>query len=127
MSDGTTVKALLRLAEVMDATADDLHTLAARARDLAAEVQAGHAWSEVVTEERRPLIVERLTDALAALAAHGATFRRAEARALHAEGLSHERIAALFGVTRQRVGALLSAKPAGTPRRRSRAEPTRRP
>ena len=36
MSDGTTVKALLRLAAVMDSTARDLSLLAARARERAA-------------------------------------------------------------------------------------------
>jgi DNA-directed RNA polymerase specialized sigma24 family protein len=108
MSDGTTVHALLRLARVMDATAADLRELAERARARAAEIEAGQSWKESVTSEQRPLIVERLTEILDALARHGAAFRKAEARVLHREGLSQEHIATLFGVTRQRVGALLS-------------------
>lgn len=124
MGGSTTVQALLRLAEVMDATAADLRMQAVRARELAAQVEAGHPWSEVVTEERRPLIVERLTEILDSLATHGAAFRRGEARVLHAEGLSHERIAALFGVTRQRVGALLAAKPGHSPSRQDPAPVT---
>lgn len=108
MSDGTTVQALLRLARVMDSTAAELRELAVRARARAAEIEAGQSWKESVTSEQRPLIVERLTEILDALARHGAAFRKAEARVLHREGLSQEHIATLFGVTRQRVGALLS-------------------
>jgi hypothetical protein len=108
MSDGTTVHALLRLAEVMEATATDLQELAKRARARAGEIDSGQSWRDSVISEGRPLIVERLTEILDALARHGAAFRKAEARVLHREGLSQEHIAALFGVTRQRVGALLS-------------------
>jgi hypothetical protein len=43
---------------------------------------------------------QRLSDAASRL-------RRAQARRLHDEGLSTERIAELFGVTRQRISALL--------------------
>jgi DNA-directed RNA polymerase specialized sigma24 family protein len=117
MSDGTTVQALLRLAEVMDVTAADLQKLAERARARAEAIDGGQSWRESVTSEHRPLIVERLTEVLDALARHGAAFRKAEARVLHVEGLSQEHIATLFGVTRQRVGALLSDAPGGSRRR----------
>ncbi len=46
---------------------------------------------------------------LSQLADAGSRWRRAEARALHAEGLSMDVIAQLFGVTRQRVSSLLKA------------------
>lgn len=121
MTDGTAVQALGRLADLMEATAVDLSDLAARARRRAAAVEDGQSWRDAVTDEDRPLIVERLTDILEALAGHGAAFRRAEARALHAEGLSHERIAELFGVTRQRVGALLAGDRSTSSRRRHQA------
>lgn len=68
---------------------------------------SGRPYAEIVTETQRPLVVEMLTDVLEELSAAGSTFRRAEARALHADGLSQEAIASLFGVTRQRVSALL--------------------
>ena len=42
-----------------------------------------------------------------ALDTGGAGVRRAEARALYAEGLTMEQIAERFGVTRQRVSTLL--------------------
>ncbi len=58
-----------------------------------------------------------LSDVQEGLADAGSRWRRAEARALHREGLSMEKIAVLFGVTRQRVSALLSkARPGGNGR-----------
>jgi predicted transcriptional regulator len=51
--------------------------------------------------------VERVTTVLAALSGAGSTWRRAQARALQQERVSINRIAALFGVTRQRISALL--------------------
>ena len=54
-----------------------------------------------------PLIVQLLTESSTALDTCGAQVRRAEAEALYAEGLTMEEIAVVFGVTRQRVSALL--------------------
>jgi len=51
--------------------------------------------------------VELTRDNLATLVEAGSRLRRAEAHALHAEGMTMEQIAELFGVTRQRVSALL--------------------
>lgn len=67
----------------------------------------GNAWSDLVSEEERPLIVELLTQNMAVLTGAGSRLRRLEARALHDEGMSMERIAHLFGVSRQRVSELL--------------------
>ena len=86
-----------------------------RARD------EGTPYAEIVRTEARPLVVELLTDVLDELAAAGSGFRRAEARALRADGLSQERIGELFGVTRQRVSVLLQDPPGltdGVPPRR---------
>jgi transposase len=41
------------------------------------------------------------------LHAYGNRVRRTEARALHGEGMTMDEIAKLFGVTRQRISALL--------------------
>jgi transcriptional regulator len=49
---------------------------------------------------------------MANLETAGAEFRAAEALALRAEGLTIEAIADLFGVTRQRISALLEQKAA---------------
>ena len=69
----------------------------------------GASYTDIVTDSPRPLIVELVTAKLDRLATVGSRLRRAEAAALHAEGLTMERIAELFGVTRQRVSALLKA------------------
>ncbi len=57
-----------------------------------------------------------MTDALEVLLGSGSRWRREEARALHDEGVTMDRIAALFGVTRQRVSQLLRERP-GAPDR----------
>jgi Homeodomain-like domain-containing protein len=67
----------------------------------------GIAYSDSVANEDGPLIVQLLTEASTALDSCGASVRRAEAQALHDEGMTMERIAEHFGVTRQRVSALL--------------------
>lgn len=67
----------------------------------------GVRYSDSVANEDGPLIVQLLTEASTALDRCGANVRRAEAQALYAEGMTMERIARHFGVTRQRVSALL--------------------
>jgi plasmid maintenance system antidote protein VapI len=57
--------------------------------------------------EPRPLIVERISTVLSALATAGHAWRREQASALQGEQVSINRIAAMFGVTRQRISALL--------------------
>ena len=99
--------ALDRLCEAVQHAQQELQAVLARAAVLHEQRALGRPYSEIVTEEDRPLLVERLTVVLDELSAAGATFRRSEARVLHAEGLSQETIAGLFGVTRQRVSVLL--------------------
>jgi ParB-like chromosome segregation protein Spo0J len=68
-------------------------------------------YAELVTSEDGPLIVHLLTESSTELDSCGARVRRAEAKALYAEGLTMEQIAESFGVTRQRVSALLRRGP----------------
>lgn len=86
--------------------ADAIHERAERIRTARA---AGESYHEIVTSSSAPLIPELLTEKLQRLATAGSQLRRAEAKALHDEGMSMERIAQHFGVTRQRVSALLAA------------------
>ena len=79
-----------------------------RADRLLAAHASGKAWSEIVKEEDRPLIVELLTANLNRLMSAGGQLRRAKAKALHDDGMTMEQIASFFGVTRQRVSALLN-------------------
>jgi predicted XRE-type DNA-binding protein len=67
----------------------------------------GAPYAETVAISDGPLIVQLLTESSKALDISGASVRRAEARALYAEGLTMDQIAERFGVTRQRVSALL--------------------
>jgi hypothetical protein len=67
----------------------------------------GLPYREIVTRRDGPLIAELLTGRIHRFEAAGTRFRAAEARALHDEGMSMEQIGALFGLTRQRISALL--------------------
>lgn len=79
------------------------------------ERQAGASYREIVVGEPGQLLVAMLADAARRLDAAGGRVRRAEARALHDEGLTMDEIAVLFGVSRQRVSALLRGPPARSP------------
>ena len=102
------LEALERLCVVTTHVQSVLDRVVARAEVVREQRLAGAPYREIVTAQQRPLAVELLTQALDQLAEAGAAWRRAEARALHDEGLSQEAIGELFGVTRQRVSALLS-------------------
>lgn len=60
-----------------------------------------------LASEPRPLIVEMVTANIKTWHDKGLRLRRAQARALRREGLTMQDIAGLFGVTRQRISALL--------------------
>jgi predicted transcriptional regulator len=82
-----------------------------RIASLRSEVASGVPVTDAVRGEERPLIVELITQNVEALHSVGSRLRWAEARALQAEGLTVTAIAELFGVTRQRVSALLQDPP----------------
>lgn len=86
-----------------------------RARALREQLEAGHALAELVREEEPPLVVELLSANMTTLETAGAELRVAQALALRAEGFTIEAIAELFGVTRQRISALLKQKTAIAP------------
>ncbi|GAB3194777.1 hypothetical protein GCM10027261_13460 [Geodermatophilus arenarius] len=105
------VAALEQLVREIDRCAAELQDARTRAEQLLSQRRSGDSWLDIVTEESRPLVVERITTVLGALAGAGSTWRRAQARALQAEHVSINRIAAMFGVTRQRISALLRDQP----------------
>jgi hypothetical protein len=105
--DDDAARALRVLEEALAKTVEELQSARLRLKVIARERETGKSWREVTEAEGRPLLVETISSALERLASAGSGFRRAEAKALHTEGLSMERVAALFGVTRQRVSALL--------------------
>ena len=79
----------------------------ARIAHIRQQRQAGRPYSEIVSSEQRPLIVELLTQSVRELEGVGVRVRRHEAHSLRREGMTMDAIADLFGVSRQRVSALL--------------------
>lgn len=100
--------ALTALVTVLEEESAALSAAVERARMLQQMRAEGLPYREIVPQEAPPLIVETISQSLQRLSDAGGRWRREEARALHDEGLSMERIAALFGVSRQRVSALLA-------------------
>jgi len=99
--------ALESLVVELETCIDQLQHAHRRARHLLAERRQGRPWLDIVTSENRPLVVESISSVMASLASAGHAWRREQARALNGEDVSINRIAALFGVTRQRISALL--------------------
>jgi hypothetical protein len=97
-----------RAAEQVRQAVERVNTRAAYIR---ARREKGVPYREIVTSEDRPLIAELLTETIRRFESAGTRFRQAEARALHQEGVTMEQIAELFGLTRQRISALLHATP----------------
>ena len=105
--DDVAARALDRLAIELETCAAELERAHSRALCLLAERRAGRTWLEIVSAEERPLVVESISTVLGSLARAGHEWRREQASALRAEQVSINRIAAMFGVTRQRISALL--------------------
>jgi hypothetical protein len=106
-TEAPTVRALQDLAAELDRCIGELTEARARADDLLRDHRSGRPWLAIVTAETRPMVVERISSVLAGLATAGHAWRREQALALQAEQVSINRIAAMFGVTRQRISALL--------------------
>ena len=87
-----------------------------RAEELRNAHAEGKTWTEVARAEERPMILEMISANLDELYQAGGRLRRVMAKALHDEGMSMEQIARLFGVTRQRVSALLREPRSGDER-----------
>lgn len=75
------------------------------------QVAVGATVESLVSAESVPRAVEMLTLNAMVLETAGAEFRSTLAHALRAEGMTTEAIGKLFGVTRQRVSALLRQNP----------------
>jgi Homeodomain-like domain-containing protein len=67
----------------------------------------GRSYREILGSAERALILQITRENLDGLLQASSRLRRAEARALYAEGMTMEEIAEVFGVTRQRVSVLL--------------------
>ena len=108
---GALLEALDDLGAAADANDERSAHIRSAIQHIREQLDAGESLSGIVAEERRPLIVELVTESIDTLNEAGSALRRAEAAALRDEGLTIERIAGLFGVSRQRVSALLQVSP----------------
>jgi DNA-directed RNA polymerase sigma subunit (sigma70/sigma32) len=101
------LRALRALDHALDENIDRANRMKARIGDLEEGCASGRPIAHIVPEEETPLLVQLLTESAEVLADYGARVRRSEARVLYREGMTMEQIADLFGVSRQRVSALL--------------------
>ncbi len=106
-TDDPAHRALEELVDELDKCAAELDRARSRAVALLRERAAGRPWLDVVTSESRPLVVESVSSVLSRLSSAGHEWRREQALALRAESVSINRIAVLFGVSRQRISALV--------------------
>jgi hypothetical protein len=72
---------------------------------------SGMTYSEMADDSDLPHLVEVFGTSLHLLELHGHRLRVDGVRTLHAEGLSIDRIAELFGISRQRVSVLPRSPP----------------
>ncbi len=101
------MEALSGLEGALDQTVEMVGQIKTRIEELRRAHASGRPLREIVSAERVPLIVQLLTEMTNLLHSYGNRVRRTEAAALHREGMTMDEIARLFGVTRQRVSALL--------------------
>ena len=98
---------LRELEQALDVNLERLDLIRRRIAEIQEQRSDGLSYTEIVKAARTPLLVQLITESTQALDGYGARVRRAEALALHEEGMTMEDIAERFGVTRQRVSALL--------------------
>ena len=65
------------------------------------------SYARTVPLSQRLSVIEQVSQAVRVLTQEGNRFRRLEARALYAEGLTTAQVASVLGVSRQRASALL--------------------
>jgi hypothetical protein len=104
---GGVLAAVEGLATAVEANAQDERLLVRRLRELREGRAEGRSWLDLLGPDERPSvlgltgrIIGRLTDA-------GGRLRRALARGLRLEGATISTIAERFGVSHQRISALL--------------------
>jgi DNA-directed RNA polymerase specialized sigma24 family protein len=111
MADDAFLKALTALEATLADNQERTRLIKKRITQLRRLRAKGASYAEIVANRNGPLLVQLLTESSTALDTSGASVRRAEARALYAEGLTMDQIADRFGVTRQRVSTLLRKAP----------------
>lgn len=111
-TDDAAVEALTALVDRLDRTRAELGQAIERGHQLVELRNRGQSWLKIVQAEQRPLIIERISQALDDLRVTGSRFRREEALALARGDVSITDISKMFGVSRQRVSTLVREQPA---------------
>lgn len=90
-------------------SADELHQRVVQLTRLmsASTGQAIGSYARIVPLNQRLTVIEHVSQAVRVLTQEGNRFRRLEAQALYAEGLTTAQLATVLGVSRQRASALL--------------------
>jgi DNA-directed RNA polymerase sigma subunit (sigma70/sigma32) len=101
------LRALRALDHALEDNIDRAKQMKERIAVLEEASASGRPLREIVPQEGAPLLVQMLTENAEVLADFGARVRRTEARVLYSEGMTMDQIAELFGVSRQRVSALV--------------------
>ncbi len=104
---------LKQLDEMAEANIGRSRRIKERIDHLLERLEAGEELAAIVEGESQPLIPTLITENIEALQDVGSALRRAEAAALRAHGYTMGEIASLFGVTRQRISALLDESRGG--------------
>jgi len=113
-----TIAALDQLERVLVRAQEDIEALLRRVTEVRRRLEAGDQLSQVIEQSQRPLIIETLSALLDRLGDASSALRRSEAQQLFAEGFTRTRIAATFGVSRQRATTLLTRAKRGAPGQR---------
>src|SRR5438552_1050851 len=88
----------------------------ARAEVIRSKRESGKSYREIAADGE-PLIITRVTENLQNLVNAGSRLRRAHARALYAEGATLQEIGKLFGVSHQRISAIIHSSDEDAPGR----------
>jgi hypothetical protein len=107
------VDALTTLSDVAASSADDLMGLNEDLAVLRNHRVRGRSWNRIISDVDAPNPLSALTAIATNFARASGGFRRALAVGLRKEGMQVTEIAALFGVSRQRVSALIRPRGAG--------------
>ena len=98
--------ALEALGSALDENAERTEAIKARIEQVRRARAEGLTYSEIAQGDGRP-IVQLVTESATALDTYGVRLRRIVAQELYDQGMTMDQIASVFGVTRQRVSALL--------------------
>jgi DNA-directed RNA polymerase specialized sigma24 family protein len=112
-SEDELAAALAQLGTALEATAHLVHR-ALEKRDLLSRQHGdGRPWIETMLSEEPPALHAILNELLQPLLEGNTRYRRAAVQALYREGFTMQRIAEVFGVSRQRISHILHSDTEG--------------